>query len=122
VKTFQLTVEKRLYQIGTIEIVAESSEEAEKLLSNMMAGEVEGGEILQTNDPNISWRPAEYEGDTFDMTGDDPEEVEPEGPFNSEDAHCDCGHEIFTCGECKRDYCPECHGNRQLCDRCLNSK
>ena len=66
VKTFKVTVEKRGYVSGVIEVEAEDSEQAQDAVDAMIAS----GE-LQTVDERIEWNgDYEYEDDSFTTTGD----------------------------------------------------
>ena len=60
---FRVSVEKRLYATGSVEILANNSEEAlEKVQERINTGK------LQTT--QIKWSEPEYEDGSFDITGD----------------------------------------------------
>jgi hypothetical protein len=61
-----VTVEKMLYQSGTIEVEADAPDEAIAEVEAMMQAD----EPLQTNDPRIAWDEPEYEDFSFVPTGD----------------------------------------------------
>ena len=64
--TFKVTVEKRGYVSGVIEVEAEDSEQAQDAVDAMIAS----GELL-TVDERIEWDgDYEYEDDSFTTTGD----------------------------------------------------
>jgi len=62
-KTFQVSVEKRMYATGIVEIEAENADEAtKKVLDKIVEGEI--------NTSDIEWSEPEYEEMSFDITGD----------------------------------------------------
>lgn len=61
--TFKVTVEKKMYASGVVEIKAKDADEAQKEVNEL----INSGK-LQTTD--VEWDDAEYEDGSFGTTGD----------------------------------------------------
>ena len=60
---FKVSVVKRMYATGSIEVEADSAEEAEEIIEE----QIESGELKTTD---INWSEHQYEDSTFETTGD----------------------------------------------------